>query len=331
MDKEDSVGSVINEDDSFDSAFDSFVKGEVPKEEEEAGVREESGTSEGDEGSGKKGEEGSGAGAAESEEVSDTTNNTEGGDSNEGEQLTQGSEASENTESKSDTKTSEKGIEDDPVAKRIQLLEDELAKLKSANTSQASAKEETTPEEPVYSSDEVESLKKYREEWGDVAKGEALTRRGEYKELTEYIFNQVYEAIAPLVRYVQERSPRDQYRDLKSEIEDYDDVRDKAVDWVKTQPAFLQATYNEVIEKGSVEQVAELIRHFKETTNYGKTAPAQSAAKPSVRSIEKKAEPSVKRAASALRVVQTKQSGKTGSADPDDFDSAFDEFAKLKQ
>jgi hypothetical protein len=326
MDKEDSVGSVINEDDSFDSAFDSFVKGHIPEEAQETADPGDSGDAGESKESSEAGEEGSG-------EVGDVEDNSGGNEdeNTQGEQFTQGSEASENTESKSDTKTSEKGIEDDPVAKRIQLLEDELAKLKSANTSQESAKEETTPEEPVYSSDEVESLKKYREEWEDVAKGEALTRRGEYKELTEYIFNQVYEAIAPLVRYVQERSPRDQYRDLKSEIEDYDDVRDKAVDWVKTQPAFLQATYNEVIEKGSVEQVAELIRHFKETTNYGKTAPAQSAAKPSVRSIEKKAEPSVKRAASALRVVQTKQSGKTGSADPDDFDSAFDEFAKLKQ
>ena len=324
------TGGAADGADPFDSAFDSFAKGEVPKEEEEAGVREESGTSEGDEGSGKEGEEGSGAGTAEPEKVDDTTNNTEGGDSDEGEQSAEGSEAGEDAKNKPVAKAAEKGVEDDPVAKRIQSLEDELAKLKSTNTPQASVKEETEPEQPMYSSDEVESLKKYREEWGEVAKGEALTRRGEYKELTEYIFNQVFEAISPLIRYVQDRSPRDQYRDLKSEIEDYDDVRDKAVDWVKTQPAFLQATYNEVIEKGSVEQVAELIRHFKETTNYGKTAPSQAAAKPDVRKIEKKADPDVKRAANALKLVQTKQSTKTGSTDPNDFDSAFDEFAKLK-
>lgn len=316
--------------DPFDSAFDSFVKGEIPEDKEEAGIREESGAAEGNEGSGKESEAGSGAGTAEPEEVGDTTNNTEGGDADEGEQSAEGSETSESTQTKPVAKASEERVEDDPVAKRIQLLEDELAKLKSTNTPQASVKEETAPEEPMYSSDEVESLKKYKDEWGEVMKGEALIRRGEYKELTEYIFNQVFEAISPLIRYVQDRSPRDQYRDLKSEIEDYDDVRDKAVDWVKTQPAFLQATYNEVIEKGSVEQVAELIRHFKETTNYGKTAPAQTAAKPDVRKVEKKADPDVKRAANALKLVQTKQSNKAGSADPNDFDSAFDEFAKVK-
>ena len=320
------TGGVADGADPFDSAFDSFVKGQVPEEEQgTAGSGDSVDTGESQEGS-EASEEGSG-------EVGDVEDNSGGSEdeNTQGEQPAQGSETGENTESKSDTKTSEKRVEDDPVARRIQLLEDELAKLKSTNTPQASVKEETTPEEPVYSSDEMESLKKYKDEWGEVMKGEALIRRGEYKELTEYIFNQVFEAISPLIRYVQDRSPRDQYRDLNSEIEDYDDVRDKAVDWVKTQPAFLQATYNEVIEKGSVEQVAELIRHFKETTNYGKTAPAQTAAKPDVRKVEKKADPDVKRAANALKLVQTKQSNKAGSADPNDFDSAFDEFAKVKQ
>lgn len=307
--------------DGFDAAYDSFSKGEIP-EEPETGV-EEKAAGDKDEGTLSKIE-----GTDDNLEVTDDTGTTEG------EKNTEGDEAGQKTEGESATEAAGQKVDSDPLKDQVEDLKrqiEELKKPKAATTETPPAKEEVKEQKPAYSADEEEILKKYQEEWGEVAKGEQLIRREEYKQLVEYVFNQVYDGIAPLIQYVQERSPKDQYRDLKTEIEDYDVVRDKAVAWVDTQPAFLQNAYKQVIENGDVKQVAELIKHYKEATGYGKSTAATDA-KPTVRAVEKKADPTIQRAANALKVVKSSKSSSTaGSHDPNDFDGSFDEFAKMKQ
>lgn len=206
-----------------------------------------------------------------------------------------------------------------PAEARIRALEEEIARLRTP----APPAPQETPQEapPVYSQDEEAFITQYREDWSDVAKGEALVRRAEYKELVQYVFDQIHAAYGPVIDYVTKFSGKDQYNTIKSMVDDYDDVRDSAIAWIDTQPAFLQPAYKRVVEEGSPEEVAEFIRLYKEQTGRAH-APEPS--------VPPETPQNIKKAAQALRVVTSRRSNVGNTPDPDDFEAAFQEFANRK-
>jgi hypothetical protein len=235
------------------------------------------------------------------------------------------------------------------VSAREKELLAEIEKLKSAQAqapapapapapaqSQEQA-QEPQQDKPVVSEEDEAKIKAYKEEWGDVAEAEALIRRQENHVIVKYIFDQVQAAIAPLVKYHESRSGRDQYEELVDLVSDYDEVRDKAVDWVNGLPeGALKRAYVEITNTGTAEEVAELIETFKSRSGYesaSKDSPSQSpssagqtaASKPEAKSAN------AKKAGASLRVVKSGRT-KTTTAGPDinDFDAAFDEFAQKK-
>ena len=222
----------------------------------------------------------------------------------------------------------------------LEQLRAELAELKAQVKAPAAAEPAPAakPAEPapLYSSAEQEALAAYENEWPDVAKGEALKRRGEYQRLVSHIFSEVQRVYGPAVEYYQSRSERDQYTDLKAAISDYDEVRDKTIEWANQQPSYLKAAYTKVIEEGTPEEVADLVDRFKKETGYvsapaattAKPAPAGGMAAPANSKTELPA--AAKQAAKALRVVDTKRAEQTSLDDPNDFDGAFKQFAAAK-
>lgn len=216
-------------------------------------------------------------------------------------------------------------------SKTIADLQAQIAALKEAQSvPPAPAPEEPdTPEKPLYTEEEQQLLKQYGEDWGDVQRGEALTRRAEYQQLVQYIFDQVHSVYGPALDYVEGRSGKDQYADIKARVDDYDTVRDQAIAWAEQQPSYLKAAYQQVIENGTAEEVADFINRFKQDTGYAQTAtttqtsPATVAAPPAT-------DPKKSAAAAALRVVKTKRSETTAEPDSNDFSAAFKEFAAMK-
>lgn len=186
---------------------------------------------------------------------------------------------------------------------------------------------------PIYTAEEQAQLTEYQASWPDVHAGEALIRRAEYRELVGYIFDQVRAQIDPALSFVQRQQGRTQYGDLIELVPDYDEVRDKTLAWVDTQPEYLKKAYKEVANAGSASDVADLINRFKKETNYASAAvpAAAPAAAPVAVAAPVKALPAAAAAAVAsLKVVKSSRSEASTPVDSNNYDAAFAEFSQAK-
>jgi len=177
------------------------------------------------------------------------------------------------------------------------------------------------PEADIYSADEKTLLAEYEKDWPDVAKAEALRRRGEYRDLVNHVFREVAKELGPLSQTLKTLAERTHLNDLHEKVEDYDDVRDKVIDWVNNQPTYLQNAYKHVIQHGTPDEVADLVtRYKKETAPDTPTTPAQK--------TEAELPTTTKQAVAALAPVSSKRSTIVQADDPNDFEGAFAAFAK---
>ncbi len=225
----------------------------------------------------------------------------------------------------------------------IDQLKNNLAAERAAREAAAAEAAKPAPAEvkdlPLYTAEEQAVLTKYQEDWPDVSKAEALMRRAEYKDLVGYIFQQVRAELAPLQDFVSTQAPRTQYSEITKLVPDYDDVRDKTLEWVDSQPAYLKAAYKNVTDNGSPEDVADLIARFKKETSYVSPAapaspatpppgaatltPAAAPAKPAAPALPAAAA----KAAAKLAVVKTGRTEQESGTSDEDFDGAFAKYA----
>lgn len=227
------------------------------------------------------------------------------------------------------------------VADELAALRAENAALKAAPAPAAAAAPTPTPAPapapaptPVYTTEEQAQIDAYQKEWPDIHAGEALIRKQEYRHLVEFVFSEFNKAVIPLQQFVEKQGPRTQYDDIVKLVPDYDDVRDKTLAWIDTQPEYLKAAYKRVTSEGTPADVADLIDRFKKETGHAQAAapavPATAAAP-----APAPAAPAALPAASAavvpgLRVVQSSRSDQSAPIDKNNFDDAFAEFAKAK-
>ena len=174
------------------------------------------------------------------------------------------------------------------------------------------------PQAPLFTPDEQAELAAYEKDWPDVAKAEGLRRRAEYRQLLEYVFQQVGQRLAPLEQMTVGGAERSHLNDLYTLIPDYDQVRDPVLNWIGQQPAYVKAAYQAVAQSGTPAEIADMVNRFRKETG---------ARAPSVPTPPPAPAPAVRRAAAALAPVQSVRSGVTDSQ-PDDFDGAFAAFAK---
>lgn len=218
--------------------------------------------------------------------------------------------------------------EDDPEPE-AKLSDEEILARFAALVKKAEPEKQEQPkaapkaqETPIYTQEEEQFLQSYEKDWPDVAKAEALRRRSEYRQLVGYVFQEIAKEFKPILETVEVLSQRTHLSDLQSTVSDYEDVRDKVVEWVGKQPAYLQQAYNHVITHGTVEEVADLIDRYKKDTG--------ASAKPAAAATTKKETelpPATKQAAAALAPVSSKRSAVVQAADPNDFEAAFASFA----
>ena len=177
----------------------------------------------------------------------------------------------------------------------------------------------------ILTAEDKEFLTTYEKDWGDVSRGEALKRRVENSGLLEYVFNEFAKEFLPVRNALIALSQRTHRTDLRAEIPDYDSIsQEKVVDWVGTQPAYLQTAYNHVIANGTKEEVKHLIDAFKAATGVVQGTPTPPTA-PAKRDTE--LPPAAKQAAASLAPVSSKRSAVIQGVDPSDYDGAFAEFA----
>lgn len=193
------------------------------------------------------------------------------------------------------------------------------------------------PETPLYTTEEQRLLTDYVANWPDVAQAEALRRRGEYAQLMNYVFNEVAKFIAPTLEQVRTLTNEAHLQQLRGAVPDYSETLEQQVAaWVDTQPKYLQAAYQHVMQNGTSDEVADLIGRFKASTGVAPApapaapaaaapvpAPATPAAPPKATELSRAA----KQAAAALAPVGSERTQVTAGQDPGDFDSAFARFA----
>jgi len=226
---------------------------------------------------------------------------------------TDGSPDNETPDETSSPKTS-----DDELLERFA----KIVKQKDTPSPQETYVPEPAPPQEMFSAEEQEFLKTYEKDWPDVARAESMRRRAEYRDLVGYVFQEVAREISPLLQNVRALSERTHLADLHNTVEDYDDVRDKVIDWVGKQPAYLQPAYQHVIQQGTVDEVNDLISRWRQETG----ARTQAAA-PAKRRTETELPTATKQAAASLAPVSSKRSAVIQGVDPNDFESAFSEFA----
>jgi hypothetical protein len=180
------------------------------------------------------------------------------------------------------------------------------------------------PVADVYTPEEQKLLQEYEKDWPDVAKAEALRRRAEYQQLVGYVFQEVAKVLQPQMETLRTISEQTHLQQLQQTVSDYDDIRDRVIDWANNQPTYLQAAYQRVIQQGTVDEVSDLIDRYRRETGSSPT----TRAKP-VPAVRKEAElPTVaKQAAQSLAPVSSKRSAVAAGDDPNDFESAFETFA----
>lgn len=228
-----------------------------------------------------------------------------------------------------DEKPVEKPVEQkaEPKAESTEDLMKRLMELAEKGSKQ-DTKQDTKPEpepkaeEPqLYTAEEQEILDSYQKDWPDIHKAEQLVRRKEYRDVVAYVFDQIGSELRPIIEAVQVMAERTHLGDLTTQVPDYGDVRDRVIDWVGTQPGYLQDAYTRVINEGTVEEVADLINRYKQAN-----PTAEAAAQPAKK--EPELPTTTKQAAQSLAPVSSKRSAVPVGSDPGDFDSAFARFAE---
>lgn len=180
---------------------------------------------------------------------------------------------------------------------------------------------EPVPDAPLYTDDEQKLVDQYVKDWPEVAQAEVLRRRAEYRDLVGYVFAEVAKEFRPVAELVRSMADQQHLAQLETTVTDYADVRDKVIDWVEKQPAYLQPAYQHVIQQGTVDEVADLINRYKRDTTGSTSAPAVP------RKTETELPSATKQAAAALAPVSSKRSAVVQPLDSTDFDSAFVTFA----
>lgn len=335
--------TVSKEDDAFGAAFSTFS---AAKDGELVELDRDDAT-DADAGSDESGAEDAGAATAEADESAelgsaeasedaedapghaDTAEAEEAGGEDTADEAGPPQDVAETAEATKTAKTGEnfKGSDpDEDLLNRLAgLIKEAPAKKDTSAAGEAAKAPPEAPQEPeLYTDDEKALLDEYRKDWPDVAKAEALTRRQEYHQLVNYIFQQVVAELTPVMQTVQTLAERVHFDDLTSRVEDYDTVREDVINWVETQPKYLQGAYNDVIQNGTAEEVADLIDRYRAETQ----APTTTAAPTPLKEPELPAE--AKKAAASLAPVSSKRSrvAQKDGVDKDDFDGAFQLFAR---
>jgi hypothetical protein len=142
-------------------------------------------------------------------------------------------------------------------------------------------------------------------------------------------------SLAPYLQTIDTLADRSQLSELQNQVTDYDTVATQLTTWAAQQPTYLRSAYEHVIKSGTASEVVDLINRYKADTQStqsaasvaGQPAPVASpAVAPSPAPAPAPVNPALAQAAARLAPVATKRTNVV--APPQDFDSAFAEFAK---
>lgn len=223
------------------------------------------------------------------------------------------------------------------AAKPATTTDDAIARLADAIAQRNQPQDKAPPApqvvqpQPLYSADEVAQIQNFYKEWPEVAPAVETLLKGAITATENRIYAEVARVIGPKLKVLDQLADQAVYSQIKQAVPDYDEtLEDKVSAWVKTQPAYLQDAYTNVMQKGTADDITDLVNRFRRETGTAapsgdRTTQAQQAPAPTKQAAS--LSPVAKKAAAALAPVTSKRTGST-QVEPQTFDEAFDVFAK---
>jgi hypothetical protein len=207
------------------------------------------------------------------------------------------------------------------------------APVKEAAHTDEPAKESVQAEPTeFFSADEKAALVEFEKEWPDIAKAVNLRMAEAARTIVQHVFDEVQKYVAPALQYTEVASETDHAAALLEAHPDYSEVYPKVVEWIDSQPAYLQKTYKQIQTNGTADDVIDMIARAKKELGIATegTPPVTVKKEESAKSTDKGSAPSpAKKAASRLSVVDTKRSeGVASGTDQTDFHGSFAEALK---
>jgi len=145
------------------------------------------------------------------------------------------------------------------------------------------------------------------------------------EEKFEQRFSQMGQDFAPAIATAQVVARNAHEAEILKGHPDAFDLVAKVEEWANTQPNFMKAAYNTVLDKGSAKDIVELFTLFKESTGATKTGPSPEEL--AAKAADKAEKERKLKAQEGVRGRHTV--GERAAIDPDDFDGAFDKFAAM--
>lgn len=178
--------------------------------------------------------------------------------------------------------------------------------------------------DPVLSDEHQTALKKFREEWPDVAEAQDLIMKhnvalieAQHARALQATIKQIYEHVDPALAMAHKSAHLTFKETIVTAHSDFEKVAPQLKPWIDKQPGYLQKGMLEVYNSGTAEEIIDLVKRFKDANDV----------KPEVPNSQPTVSTNVKSKADSLAPVAPgrRPAVSTKGSDPNDFDSAFDE------
>jgi hypothetical protein len=214
------------------------------------------------------------------------------------------------------------------VAAEAQAKADADAKAAAAAERKAKAEALSKPYEPT--AEETAALAVLKKEWPEQhaaiearLKSSAHDVQRQVHAAVQEALKQVGAVVTPLAASVAANDAERHETAIRAAHPDADEVVPLVGEWIKKQPAYLQAAYQKVYDDGSTKEVNDLFTRFKTETGY-KVKPAAVVVPP-------KPGPTAEEIAAGAPVGTRRSTpNPKGAPDKDNYDAAFDEAAAVK-
>lgn len=211
--------------------------------------------------------------------------------------------------------------EPNPLESKVADLE---RRLKEKEAAEQKPVEEEKPKSPL-SEDDDAALSSMKEDWPEMTRGvEAMmkTFKADMQQEIKQAVASVFQQLQPALKTVESVATNSFLDQLERVHNDAEKVYPQVDAWVDKQPGALGKAYKNILDTGSVEEVAEIFTLFKKATG----VPVER--KTRERAPAKAASPEKSKKVEQMRTVRRERTGVSAEVDKDDFDGAFEQAAR---
>ncbi len=207
---------------------------------------------------------------------------------------------------------------------RMTLLEEQLKQIQPVKADEPPKKEDEPPKAEELPKEDQEALDSFDKDWPEVSKAVSVqikqleSRIEGLATLLESKVEQAMTAIKPAVVTAQQTAHDTFVSKVEEAHEGASAMLPDVEKWIGTLPATLQQAYNDVLDKGGVEDVVGLYDTYKKVTGW--VAPKKADTPTKDLAKEKKL--------NSMEGVKTRSTGLDAEPDPLDFSGAFDAAIK---